>query len=202
MGDHLEKLSTRVSLREIQLADIVVLVLDINEGVMVHDYRIFNLVVKEEKPCVIVINKFDVVSLEKSISLSKKEKIIQRQLKLINWVRSIITSAKSDYNIEGILQAIIISEFEHKQRISTANINIILSESRYLISASKEMNFNVKKKILYGTQVSIKPPHFVIFVNNPSTFTKKDRDTIKKQIRNQVGFIGTPIKLNLKKKKK
>jgi len=92
----------------------------------------------------------------------KRKKIIQRQLKLINWVRFIITSAKSGYNIEGILQAITASEFEHKRRISTANVNIILSESRYLISASKETNSNVKKKILYGTQVSIKPPHFVI----------------------------------------
>merc|ERR1711920_411773 len=199
-NDTLEKLSTRVSMREIQLAGIVILVLDINEGVMVHDYYIFDLVKKEERPCVIVINKFDVVSFERFILLSKKEKKIQRQLKLINWVRSIITSAKFDYNIEGILQVITISELEHKQRIPTANINIILSESRYLISASKEMNFNVKKKILYGTQVSIKPPQFVIFVNNPSIFTKKDRDTIKKQIRNQVGFIGTPIKLNFKKK--
>merc|ERR1712039_1049246 len=200
-NDILEKLSTRVSMREIRLADIVVLVLDINEGVMVQDYRIFDLVKKEERPCVIVINKFDVVSLERSTSLSKKEKEIQRQLKPINWVRSITTSAKSGYNIEGIPQAITASELEHKRRIPTANVNIILSESRYLISASKKTNSNVKKKILYGTQVSIKPPRFVIFVNNPSNFTKKDRDTIKKQIRNQVGFIGTPIKLNLKKKR-
>merc|ERR1712217_325022 len=145
-NDTLEKLSTRVSMREIRLADIVILVLDINEGVTAHDYRIFDLVKKEERPCVIVINKFDVVSPEKSTSLSKKEKVIQRQLKLINWVRSIITSAKSGYNIEGILQAITASEFEHKRRISTANVNIILSESRYLISASKETNSNVKKK--------------------------------------------------------
>merc|ERR1712151_876070 len=145
-NDTLEKLSTRVSMREIRLADIVVLVLDINEGVTAHDYHIFDLVKKEERPCVIVINKFDVVSLERFTLLSKKEKEIQRQLKPINWVRSIITSAKSGYNIEGILQAITASELEHKRRIPTANVNIILSESRYLISASKETNSNVKKK--------------------------------------------------------
>merc|ERR1711920_852609 len=138
--------------------------LDINEGVSVHDYCIFNLVVKEEKPCVIVINKFDVVSPERSTLLSKKEKIIQRQLKLINWVRFIITSAKSGYNIEGILQAITASEFEHKRRISTANVNIILSESRYLISASKETNSNVKKKFRMVPKFQQNPPILSKFV--------------------------------------
>lgn len=190
--DKADMLSLQQSLRCLRFTDVVVLVLDVTDGVTVQDFRICEKIAREGKACLIAMNKWDLLGAKTSSNLLQLERDVLAQLRPVNWAPIVFVSAKEGHRLNMMLQAIAGVGREYKRRISTATLNLILSDISHLIPfAQKER----KKKIFYGTQISVKPPTFVLFVNDPDAFGDIQRICIENTIREQVGYLGTPIRI-------
>merc|ERR1712224_385028 len=119
----------------------------------------------------------------------------------VNWAPIVFVSTKERHKLNMMLQTIVGVSREYKRRISTATVNLILSDISHHIPITQKVAGS-KGKIFYGTQIGTKPPTFILFVNNPEAFGEVQRIFIEKEIREQIGYAGTPIRLLWIHKKK
>jgi GTP-binding protein len=190
-----EKIAVKRSLTAIQQADVAVLVLDVNDGVTLQDFRLSEKISDEGTACVIAVNKSDLIPSKSSNILFEKEREFMSHLRPIYWASVVFVSAKSGYRIKSLLQSVAAAGVEHRRRISTSTINLILSEAKSLSWANVLGTHRTRVKLHFGTQVAVRPPTFVIFVNNPNYFNQDLRKFIEVQIRRQVGYASTPIRI-------
>jgi GTP-binding protein len=193
-NDESEERSVSQTLKEIRKANVVVLVLNACEGVTVQDYLLSEKIVDEGRACVIVVNKWDLVP-NKTPNLIAKEEEILSFLRPIKWANVVFTSAITGLRVKSLVQAIEASDSAHRKRISTGTINLVLSEvNKFLTSPSYKLCRN-KRIIYFGTQVSVRPPTFVLFVNDLKAFSPQLRKQVERRILQQVGYNGTPLKI-------
>merc|ERR1712224_1093011 len=112
----------------------------------------------------------------------------------VNWAPIVFVSTKERHKLNMMLQTIVGVSREYKRRISTATVNLILSDISHHIPITQKAA-GPKGKIFYGTQIGTKPPTFVLFVNNPGAFCDKQKIYVEREIREQVGYSGTPIRI-------
>jgi GTP-binding protein len=190
-----EVMSVYQAFTAIKQADVVILVLDVNDGPTIQDYRISERVLKEGRACVVAINKWDSIP-HKSITLQAEMlSNATTQLRPTKWANIVFTSSKSGQGVKALMQAVVEANTEHKRRITTASLNHILSEIKIFLSSDSVRAIRTKAKIYFGVQVSTRPPTFIIFVNDPKLFRGVLQKLIEKKIRENVGFKGTPIRL-------
>jgi GTP-binding protein len=190
-----EVMSVYQAFTAIKQADVVILVLDVNDGPTIQDYRISEKVLKEGRACVVAINKWDSIP-HKSITLQAEMfSNATTQLRPTKWANIVFTSSKSGQGVKILMQAVVKANTEHKRRITTASLNHILSEIKIFLSSDSVRAIRTKAKIYFGVQVSTRPPTFIIFVNDPKLFRGILQKLIEKKIRENVGFKGTPIRL-------
>jgi len=155
--------------------------------------------VEEGRGCVIVINKWDVVEKD-SYTIYDYEKQVKERLHFVDWAETIFVSAKSGQRVEKILELVNTAATAHKRRVTTAVINEVLEEALNWHSPPTTRQGR-QGKIYYGTQVSAQPPAIALFVNDAKRLNDNYRRYIEKQFRQQLGFIGTPIRLIWRSKK-
>jgi len=195
LNDGAEELSVKRSIKAIQQADVVVLVVDVNDGVTVQDFRLSEKISNEGTACVIAVNKCDLIPKKLPSILFEKERNIIAHLRPIDWANVVFISAKLGQKIKNLIQAITAAGVEHRRRISTSTINLILSETSNFTWPKTHSSRSISCKIHFGTQVAVRPPTFVLFVNNPKLFTHDLRKFIENQIRKQIGYKSTPIRI-------
>jgi len=185
--------------KAIRRADVVLLVIDAIDGVTDQDQKLVGRIVEEGRGCVIVINKWDVVEKD-SYTIYDYEKQVKERLHFVDWAETIFVSAKSGQRVEKILELVNTAATAHKRRVTTAVINEVLEEALNWHSPPTTRQGR-QGKIYYGTQVSAQPPAIALFVNDAKRLNDNYRRYIEKQFRQQLGFIGTPIRLIWRSKK-
>jgi GTP-binding protein len=185
--------------KAIRRADVVLMVIDAIDGVTEQDRKLAGRIIDEGRACIIVVNKWDAVEKD-SYTIYDYQNQIESRLHFTDWAESVFVSALSGQRVNQIFEYIDRAVEQHRRRVSTAVINEVLAE------ASTWHNPNVTRqgkqgKIYYGTQVSSQPPVFALFVNDPDRFNDNYRRYIENQIRAQLGFKGTPIRLLWRGKK-
>lgn len=190
--EELERYSIDRSIKGMVRADIVVLVIDVTEGISHQDERLASLVQKRYKGCIIVLNKWDLIpEEEKDYELTVKK--IQHELKFIDYAPVVVTSAVKKQRLNNILdKAIEIHANLHKQ-IKTNILNQVLRE----IVALKYTNS--KLKIYYITQTGVNPVAFILFVNDPKHLSPNYLLFLERNFRAELGFEGVPIKWDIRK---
>ena len=185
--------------KAIRRADVVLLVLDAEDGVTEQDQKLVARIEEEGRACVVVINKWDAVEKD-SYTIYDYEKHLKERIHFIDWAETIFISALTGQRVEKILELVNKAAESHKRRVSTAVINEVLGEalSQHSPPTSRQGR---QGKIYYGTQVSIKPPSIALFVNEAKRFNDNYRRYIERQFRQQLGFTGTPIRLFWRSKK-
>lgn len=185
--------------KAIRRADVVLLVLDAVDGVTEQDQKLVGRIVEEGRACVIVVNKWDAVEKD-SYTIYDYEKHLKDRIHFVEWAQTIFVSALTGQRVEKILELVNIAAAAHKRRVATAVINEVLEEalSRHSPPTSRQGR---QGKIYYGTQVSSQPPSIALFVNDAKRFNDNYRRYIEGQFRQQLGFIGTPIRLFWRSKK-
>jgi GTP-binding protein len=148
---------------------------------------------------VVVVNKWDLVEKD-SYTIYEHEKHLKEKLHFIDWAESIFVSALNGQRVEKILELVDRAAEAHKRRVSTAVTNEVLEEAVRWHSPPTTRQGR-QGKIYYGTQVSSKPPAIALFVNDAKRFNDNYRRYIERQFRQQLGFIGTPIRLFWRSKK-
>lgn len=194
-----EFFSINRAFKAIQRSDVVLFVLDVLDGVTEQDLKLAGRIIDEGKAAIIVLNKWDAVEKDSGTIYEYKTQIMDR-LYFMEWAETIFVSALTGKRVKNIFDLVDKAAEEHKRRVSTAVINEVLEDAISWHSPPTSRQ-GKQGKIYYGTQVSSQPPTIALFVNDPQRFNDNYRRYIDRQFREQLGFVGTPVRLLWRGKK-
>ena len=188
----IERYSVIRSLAAVRRADVVLIVVDAEQGLSEQDVKIAGYVHEEGKPSVLVVNKWDLIEKDTN-TMNKFKKDMQVDLAFMDYVPFLFISAKTGQRVNKLLAAAKESYAQSIRRITTGTLNDIVNEA---ISMTEPPAMSGKRlKIYYATEVSVKPPTFVIFVNDEALVHFSYKRYMENYFRKTFGFAGTPIKI-------
>ena len=180
------------TLESIKKADVIVHVIDAQQGATEQDTKIAHLIQKYTKPAVIVINKIDTVP-PKSEVLNRIKNQVRERLYFIPYAPIVMTSAKNRKGIKQLLREIIEVYNQAWKRVGTGQLNRAIKQ---ILSLRQPPSYQGKPlKIYYATQLEGKPPCFLLFVNYPEGFKEHFVRFLENNLRTVLGFEKAPIKL-------
>lgn len=195
--ESIEKFSIMRTMLAIERADVCLMMIDANEGVTDQDAKIAGEAHEAGKGIIIVVNKWDEYEKETG-TLEKYKKEIYNKLSYLSYAPIIFISAKTGQRVDKLFAMINNVAEQNAMRISTSVLNQVINEAIAIVQPPSDKGRRLK--ILYGTQVSTKPPTFVIFVNNKELFHFSYERYLVNQIRKEFGLEGTPIRVICREK--
>eukprot|EP00798_Chlamydomonas_sp_ICE-L_P015516 gene15516-21605_t len=189
-----EQISVDRALRAMRRSEVVVVVIDGDEGITTQDYRLSELACAEGRAVVVVVNKWDCVDKDLWTVESYTEET-KAQLRHVNWATVVCTTANKGQRVDQVLEGILRAGIEHRRRVSTATLNLVMKEAVSWKAPPTQRNSGRKGKIYYCTQAATAPPTFIFFVNDPKLFSDDYKRYMERQLRESIGFPGTPLRL-------
>ena len=190
--EKLEKYSVVDSLRSIERADVVLMVIDAVEGVTEQDERIAGYIHEAGRGCIFVINKWDALSKDNATFGDYTEKI-RYGFKYLSYAPITFVSALTGQRIGKIMSTVDDVMEQYIRRVSTADLNRVFSEATEAHHAP--LSHGRRVKFYFATQVAIRPPSFVIFTNQPENVHFSYERYIVNRFREAFGFTGVPLRL-------
>lgn len=188
--DTVESYSVMRSIVAIKRADVVLIIFDSSEEISEQDVRIAGMVHEEGKPCIIVMNKWDVVEKD-THTIEDYKKTLDNQLAFMDYYVPIFVSAKTGQRVDRIFDVIDKVYENASRRIPTGILNDVIREA---VSVNEPPSPSGRRlKILYATQTDVNPPKIVIFVNNEKILHFSYRRYLENSLRKAFDFSGTPI---------
>ncbi len=184
--------------RAIERSDIVLFVIDPVEGIREQDKHVVGYATDESKAIIIVVNKWDAVKKDEK-TMDEFKKKIRKEFKFLDYAPIVFVSALTKARIHDIFTMIDYVEKAYNLRIPTNTLNGIIQDAQ--IMNETPMFNGGRLKIYYVNQVAVKPPTFVLFVNNPNYMHFSYKRYLENRIRESFNFDGTPIKIILRERK-
>jgi len=197
VNESIEKFSVMRTLLAIERADVCLVLIDANEGITDQDTKILGEAHEAGKGIIIVVNKWDEIEKDTG-TLEKYRKEIYNNIKYAEYAPIAFISAKTGQRVDKLFEQINKVNEENSKRVSTSVINEVINEAIAVVQPPTDKGKRLK--ILYGTQASIKPPTFVIFVNNKELFHFSYQRYLINCFRNNFGLEGTPVRLIIREK--
>ncbi len=197
--DTLEKYSVLKAKSAIEKANVCLIMIDATEGVTEQDEKIAGLAHEGGKGVIIVINKWDLVEKETN-TMEKYKKQVYDKLAYLSYAPIIFVSTLTGQRIDKIFDMINEVDKQNGQRIPTGLLNDVLAEAIQITQPPSDKGKRLK--VYYMTQVSTRPPTFVIFVNSKELMHFSYVRYIENHLRKQFGFKGTPIHMIIRERKK
>ncbi len=198
IDDALEKYSVIRALKAVDRADVVLMLLDGAEGVSEQDKKIAGYAHEQGKAAILIVNKWDLVTKETNTMKEMTEEI-RDELGFLRYAPVLFISALTGQRTHKIFEMVDFVYSESVKRISTSVINQLIREIVTLNPPPTDKGRALK--IMYGTQVRVKPPSFVLFVNDTELMHFSYKRHIENAFRDAIGFEGTPIRLFVRNKK-
>lgn len=195
--DSVEYYSVLRTIKAVDRADSVLMLIDATEGVTEQDKKIVGYAHDAGKAIVIGINKWDLIEKDQKTMERYKEEVYY-QLKFLNYAPITFISAKTGERVDEALKLVEYVVDQNSLRVKTGLLNEVLEEAIQLREPPARKGKRLK--LYYATQVGIKPPTFLFFVNEPKLMHFAYQRYLENSLRNAFGFIGTTIKLKLKKR--
>lgn len=195
--ENIERYSVVRTLTSIDRSDLCVLVIDAVEGVTEQDSKIVGYAHDNGKSIIVAVNKWDLIKKE-NMTYREYEKDIREKLGFITYAPIIFISALTGQRIDKLLDLMEIVNNNYNLRISTGVLNDIINQA--VLMNQPPSDKGKRCRIYYGTQVSVRPPKFVLFVRNKELMHFSYERYLENQIRNHFGFIGTPIQFEFREK--
>ncbi len=196
--EDLEKYMIVRTVSAVERADIVVLVIDAVEGVAEQDAKIAGIAHERGKAVIIAVNKWDAVEKDDKTIYRVTEKV-RNTLSYMPYVEILFVSAKSGQRLPKLFDTIDMVSENHAMRVATGVLNEIMAEAVALQQPPSDKGKRLR--LYYITQVSVKPPTFVIFVNDRELMHFSYTRYIENQIRETFGFRGTPLRFIIRERK-
>ncbi len=195
--ENLEFYSVMRSIRAIENSDVCILMLDAQQGLESQDLNIHNLIVRNRKGCVIVVNKWDLIEKESNTMKEWKE-FLEKKLAPFNDIPIIFTSVLNKQRILEVLQQAIRVYNSRKRRVPTSELNdyILPIIEDYPPASTKGKYIRIK----YATQLPTPTPQFAFFVNLPQYIKESYRRYLENKMREQWDFSGVPIQIYFRQK--
>ena len=197
--EDVEYYSVLRSLKAAKRADVVLVILDASEGFTEQDQRIAGIAHEAGKGLIFIVNKWDLVSAkEEDLSVQYRKKVSE-VFSFAQYAPVLITSALTGRGINKLFSVIKKVEEECSKRISTGLLNELLGDA--VIVNPPPSKKGQKAKLLYMTQPEIKPPTFILFVNDSKLVHFSYLRYLENRLREAFGFEGVSVKIRLKQKK-
>lgn len=193
-----EKYSVMRALKAIERSDVVLVVLDGEKGIIEQDKRIAGYAHEAGRAVVIVVNKWDAVEKDEK-TMKEFEQDIREQFLFLDYAPIVFLSAKTKKRLHTLMPMINIASENHSRRVETSVLNDIIMDAVAMNPTPTDKGKRLK--IYYATQVAVRPPTFVIFVNDPELMHFSYQRFLENRIRDSFGFEGTPIKIICRERK-
>lgn len=197
IDENIERYSVIRSLTAIERADVCMMVIDASEGVTEQDKKIAGYAHEQGKAMLIVVNKWDIID-KKTNTMNLFIKEIRNQLSFMLYAPILFVSAKTKQRMDHVLTKIKFISNQYSMRVSTGMLNDVIGEATLLNQPPSDKGKRLK--IFYATQVAVRPPKFVLFINNKGLAHFSYIRYIENKIREAFGFEGTPILIECKEK--
>ncbi|NLX78162.1 MAG: ribosome biogenesis GTPase Der [Clostridiaceae bacterium] len=195
--ENIERYSVIRSWTAVDRADVCIIMIDANEGVTEQDTKIAGYAHEQGKACIITVNKWDAVEKETG-TLEKMRKDILQKLDFMDYAPVVFISAKTGQRVERLFELVDFVFDQASFRIQTGILNDVLNEATAMVQPPSDKGKSLK--IYYMTQTGIRPPKFVLFVNDANLMHFSYERYIINTLRKNFGFEGTPIRLILREK--
>lgn len=192
IGYQLEKYCVVESLRALSRCDVSLIVIDAEEGVADQDVKIAGQVYDRGKACILVVNKWDRIQKDNETPGIFVHKL-KDAIKFLDFAPITFVSALSGQRVGRLLEQASECYAQYCRRIDTGELNRFLEQVTRRVPASRFRGKPIK--FYYATQVTIKPPTFVFFVNYPKAVHFSYERYLMNQLREAYGFEGTPLRI-------
>ncbi len=196
--EELERYSIIRTVTAVERADIVVMVIDATEGVTEQDAKIAGIAHERGKGVIIAVNKWDAIEKNDKTIYRFQEKV-REILSYMPYAEMIFISAKTGQRLNKLFDVIDMVIENQSMRIATGVLNEIMTEAVALQQPPSDKGKRLK--LYYITQVAVKPPTFVIFVNDKELMHFSYTRYIENKIREAFGFRGTSLKFIIRERK-
>lgn len=186
------------SIRAIERADAVLMMIDATEGITEQDKKIAGYAHDNGKPIVLAVNKWDLIEKQTNTMEQYSEEIYY-ELKFLNYAPITFISALTGERISEVIDLVEYVIDQSSLRVKTGVLNEVIQEALHIKQPPSKKGKRIK--IYYASQTGVKPPRIVLFVNNPELMHFAYQRYIENKIRDAFGFIGSPIKFTLKRRK-
>ena len=194
-----ERYSVIRSLAAIRRCDIALIVIDAERGLSEQDVKIAGYVHEEGKASVVIVNKWDLIEKD-TYTADKFKKDMLVDLAFMSYVPMLFISAKTGQRVNKVMELAEYALAQNSMRISTGKLNGVVNEA--ITMNEPPVSSGRRLRIYYTTQVSIKPPTFVIFVNEPDLMHFSYKRYLENFIRKSFELKATPIRIIIRKRER
>ena len=196
--ENTEKYSVLRAMQAIDRSDVVCVVLNAEEGIREQDKHVAGYAHDAGRGIVIVVNKWDTLKKD-SYTMKEFESHIRNECQYLSYAPIVFVSAKTHQRLNELPKLIRRVDENHSKRVSSAVLNDVIMDA---IAHNPTPTDNGKRlRIYYATQVAVKPPTFVIFVNDPELMHFSYERFLENQLRAAFDFEGTPLHLIERRRK-
>ncbi|MBO6149926.1 MAG: ribosome biogenesis GTPase Der [Clostridium sp.] len=196
--EEIERYSIIRTVSAVERADIVVVMIDAVEGVTEQDAKIAGIAHERGKGIVVVVNKWDAIDKTDKTIYEYRDKI-RSVLSFMPYAEYLFISAKTGLRLSKLFETIDLVRQSQSLRVSTGVLNEILADAVAMNQPPSDKGRRLK--LYYMTQIGVKPPTFVIFVNDKKLMHFSYTRDIENKIRDAFGFSGTSLKFIIREKK-
>ena len=195
--ENIEKYSVLRALSAIEKSNVVLMVIDGHQGIVEQDKHVAGYAHEAGKAVILVVNKWDLIEKD-SKTMKKMENQIREQLKYLDYAPIVFVSAKDHKRVHLLLPLIQEVYANSQKRVATSVLNDVLIDAQTM---NPTTTFNGGRlKIYYANQVSVCPPTFVLFTNDPQYLHFSYKRYLENRLRDAFGFEGTPIHILCRKR--
>ena len=193
-----ERYSVMRSLRAVDRSDVVLMVIDATSGVTEQDKKIAGYAHEAGKAVVIVVNKWDLIEKDDKTTLRFTEDI-RKELIFMQYAPVVFTSALTKQRVHRLTDLIQYVAEQHTKRVQTSVLNEVITDA---VDINPPPSVKGRRlKIFFATQPDVKPPTFILFVNDPEIMHFSYLRFLENRLRESFGFEGTPLKLIVRGRK-
>lgn len=193
-----DKYAALRAMAAIERSDVVVSVIDAEEGIQQQDKHVVGYAYEANKAIVIAVNKWDLVQRSET-AMQEFTKKIREEFKFLDFAPIVFLSAKNRFRIQTLLPEILRAHDSYLRRVNTSVLNDIMEDAQ-IINPTPSFNGG-RLKIYFANQVAVKPPTFVLFVNNPSYMHFSYQRYLENRLRTAFDFEGTPLRIICRERK-
>lgn len=197
IDENIERYSVIRSWTAVDRADVCIILIDANDGVTEQDTKIAGYAHEQGKACIITVNKWDQIEKETG-TLEQYRATVTQKLEFMSYAPVLFISAKTGQRVERLFELVDFVFDQASFRLQTGMLNDVINEACAMVQPPSDKGKRLK--IYYITQIGIKPPKFVIFVNNKELMHFSYERYLINTLRNNFGFEGTPIQFIIREK--
>lgn len=192
-----EKYSVLRALKAIERSNVVLVVIDAEEGIIEQDKKVAGYAHEAGKAIIIVVNKWDTVEKD-SKTMKKFEEKVRDNFQFLDYAPIAFVSALEKSRLKTLFPLIEMANENHKKRVQSSTLNEVITDA---VAMNPTPTSNGQRlNIFYATQVAIQPPTFVVFVNDVELMHFSYKRFLENRIRDAFGFEGTPVHLISRKR--